>query len=138
MTDEEARHLVVRRLMSRADHALAAAQRDFDAGDFNLVINRVYYACFYAASAVLMQQGMRLSRHSAIRSAVHRHLVKEGKLSVALGQFYDDAFENRQEADYDAVAEFDREGAQSAMVTGGQFVAVMRRLVEGGGSPAED
>ncbi len=130
MTDDEARHLVVNRLMSRADHALVAALRDLDAGDFNLVINRVYYACFYAASSVLMQQGLQFSRHSGIRAAVHQHLVIKGKLSAALGQFYDDAFDNRHEADYDVIAEFDRDSAQSAVVTGGQFVAAMKLLLE--------
>ena len=54
MSEDEARRAVIQHLMDKADKALAAARREHTAGDLDLAVNRVYYACFYAASAVLL------------------------------------------------------------------------------------
>ena len=107
MNDDEARKMLTDRLLAKADMALAAARREHEAGDCGLAMNRIYYACFYGACAVLTQERQQYSRHSGVRAAIHRHLVKTGRLAVDLGRFYDDAFDDRQEADYDATAEFD-------------------------------
>lgn len=46
MTEDLARSELVNGLVLKADRALVAAHREAEAGDFELSINRVYYACF--------------------------------------------------------------------------------------------
>lgn len=75
MNGEEARQVLIGRLLEKADLALSAAQREFNAGDYGLAMNRVYYACFYAASAVLTHENLQYARHSGVRAALHQHLV---------------------------------------------------------------
>ena len=60
-------------------------------------------------SAVLLERQLRFRKHSGVRAAFHRHLVKTGLIDVGWGKFYDQLFEDRQEADYVALVSFDRE-----------------------------
>lgn len=39
-------------------------------------------------------------KHSGVRAAVHRDLVKTGLLSSDWGRFYDQLFQERQQGDY--------------------------------------
>lgn len=130
MNGEEARQVLIGCLLEKADLALSAAQREFNAGDYGLAMNRVYYACFYAASAVLTHENLQYARHSGVRAALHQHLVKAGRLTAELGRFYNDAFDDRQEADYDVIVEFDSETVRSRIVTATQFVTQMKLILK--------
>jgi len=46
--------------------------------EWNPCVNRLYYACFYAVSALLIQQGLSSSKHTGVRSLFNRHYVKTG------------------------------------------------------------
>jgi hypothetical protein len=94
-------------------------------------MNRVYYACFYAVCAVLAAEGMAYGKHSSVRAALHQHLVKQGRLATAWGAFYNRAFDDRQEADYEAGAEFDEVTVGDRIAKAAEFLAEMKRLLEG-------
>jgi len=132
MSEEEARHAVIIRLMEKSEMALAAARRECEAGDLPLAMNRVYYACFYAASAVLLRQKKQFARHAGVRAALHQYLIKPGRVSPEFGKFYDQAFEDRQEADYTTAAEFEAATAAAGIEEAERFVAQMRRLLRDG------
>jgi uncharacterized protein len=129
MSEEEARAAVVARLMEKARDALAAARRELDAGDAALASNRVYYACFYALSAVLLKEGLQFAKHTGVRGAMHQHLVRTGRLSADFGRFYDKAFAERQEADYNAMASFTPESVLQRIGDAERFVAEMGRIL---------
>ena len=124
------RMAVVRNLIAKADQALAAADRERLAGDLGLSTNRVYYACFYALGAVLLREKLQFVKHSGVRGALHQHLVRAGRVSKELGQFYDRAFTERQEADYNAMATCDPAMVGQRILTAGQFASEMKRLLE--------
>ena len=62
--------------------------------------NRVYYACFYAVSALLMTKNLSSSKHAGVMGLFNRHFIKEKLLSVELGKFYSRVFDSRQQSDY--------------------------------------
>ena len=128
MSEDEARQTTIRYLLEKADNALLAAQREYSAGDLDFAINRVYYACFYAASAVLLNEKQQFTKHTGVRTAVHMHLVKAGKLSPEMGKFYDEAFKERHEADYTLPSEFDPKTTANRIEQASAFVTEMKRL----------
>jgi len=75
-------------------HILAQAQR------WNACVNRLYYACFYAVSALLVTDGLSSSKHSGIRGLFNKEYVKPGIIPKELARIYNDLFERRQEGDY--------------------------------------
>ena len=70
-------------------------------------VSRLYYACFYAVSALLYSHGLSAAKHSGVRSLFGRHFVKTGMVSRDLAAFYNDLFEYRQESDYEDFFETD-------------------------------
>jgi uncharacterized protein (UPF0332 family) len=128
MTDATARHDVARYWMGRADTALASAASELAARRFDFAANRAYYACFYAASAVLLAAGRKFSRHSGVRGAVHRDLVKTGLLDAKWGKAYDRMFETRQAADYLELFEMEEAQVIELLDLAQQFVAETQRL----------
>jgi len=67
---------------------------------WNTAINRLYYACFYAVSALLINSGIEAQTHAGVRRMLALHFTKTGKLSIKWNKFYTDLFENRQTSDY--------------------------------------
>jgi len=61
MTEEEKTLIAYR--MKRARDAIEEAKMLFDAGHFNAYVNRLYYACFYAVSALLLTRDLSTSKH---------------------------------------------------------------------------
>lgn len=76
-------------------------------GHGNTAVNRLYYACFYAVSALLLLEGKSSSKHSGVRSEFNRSWVKTGRVSEPLGDLYNRLFDNRQRGDYGDFVRFD-------------------------------
>ena len=86
--------------MERAREALKEAGLLLQAGHLNAYVNRLYYACFYAVSALLVTRGISTSKHGHLRSLLHRDFVKTGLIPTELGRHFDRLFSSRQEGDY--------------------------------------
>ena len=67
MTKEE-KDLVAYR-MERAHEAIDEAKMLFEAGHINSYVNRLYYACFYAVSALLLTKDISTRVGQTFRSA---------------------------------------------------------------------
>jgi uncharacterized protein (UPF0332 family) len=101
--------LVLYRLQ-RARQTLEDARLLANASRWNPCVNRLYYACFYAVSALLLQGGLSSSKHTGVRSLFNRHYVRTGKVPKELAPIYNDLFERRHEGDYMDFVDF--EGTQ--------------------------
>lgn len=93
----------VRRELERARDALHDAQvladgEGTDAG----VINRLYYATFHAAQAVLYDRGENPSSHGHVRQGFGQHVVLQGDATRAEGRLLGTLYDYRQAADYGA------------------------------------
>ena len=86
--------------LRRARETLADAHILADASRWNPCVNRLYYACFYAVSALLIQAGLSSSKHTGLRSLFNRHFVKTNKVPKERARIFNDLFERRQEGDY--------------------------------------
>ena len=86
--------------MARAQETLEDACILANAGRWNACVNRLYYACFYTVSALLVRHGLSSSKHTGVRSLFNRQYVKTGEIPKDLARIYNDLFERRQEGDY--------------------------------------
>ena len=86
--------------LERAQESLDDARLLADAESWNTCVNRLYYSCFYAVSALLARDGFSSSRYTGIRSLFNQHYVRTGVVPRDLARLYNDLFERRQESDY--------------------------------------
>lgn len=116
-------------LLQKADQAIHSAQSEFQANRLDFAVNRAYYACFYAASAVMLQRGKQFVKHAGLRGAIHRDLVKPGVLDVCWGKVFDRAFDSRQAADYLVLTTFEVKQVEQLIQDALGFVHKMRCLL---------
>ena len=128
MTDET-RTLAGYRLR-RAEEALKEADLLFSEGHTNTYVNRLYYACFYAVSGLLLLEGESSSKHSGVRALFHQRFVRTGVFSKDTGQFYDRLFDNRQKADYADLVVFEEKDVASWLPEAKEFVSSARAEAE--------
>lgn len=57
-----------------------------DKGYSDFAASRAHYAAFYAATAVLLSEGIEASKHSGVVASIHQRLVKTGKLKKEHGR----------------------------------------------------
>jgi uncharacterized protein (UPF0332 family) len=83
-----------------------------DAGHANACVNRLYYACFYAISALLLARNISTSRHSHVRALFHQDYVKSGHVAKEMGKHFDALFDSRHKGDYEDLVVFDAESVR--------------------------
>jgi len=64
--------------MEKAQESMESAKADHQAGRISTAVRSIYYACFYALSAVFWKQGKSFKKHTGLRAAIHRDLIKPG------------------------------------------------------------
>lgn len=98
--DEDRKDLVNYRLQ-RAKETLAEAEYIAAGNFFNAAVNRLYYAAYYAASALMIAHHITATTHSGVRSMLGLKFIKPGKLDQKYGKTFMSLFENRQSGDYE-------------------------------------
>ena len=66
--DEQSRADLVRYRIERADETLMEASLLAKEGYYNAAFNRLYYACYYAALALLVKNGITTSTHAGVKT----------------------------------------------------------------------
>lgn len=87
--------------IQQAEESLEEAQYLFDGKKSpRSVINRAYYAMFYAVLALLIFEEFGSSKHSGVLSYFNLHFIKTGLISKELGRAVNKAFDLRMRGDY--------------------------------------
>jgi uncharacterized protein (UPF0332 family) len=129
MTHEEKLREVIAYWMDKARESLAAAHAEMTAQRFSFAVNRIYYACFYAVSAVLLKNGFQFKKHSGVRASFHKHLVKSGLVNHENGALYDELFEARQRGDYIELVAFDKNEVEDWLKRAEDFIEALSLLI---------
>lgn len=86
------------------------------------VINRLYYAMFYAVLALLLQKGMGTSKHAGAISLFDKEFIKTGIFDEKLSKILHRAFELRQRGDYMERAEVTKSDVDELFPEAREFV----------------
>jgi uncharacterized protein (UPF0332 family) len=109
---------------------LEEARLLLDAGRISGSVNRLYYACFYAVSALLLTQGQSSSKHSGVRALFDREWVNSGKVPREVGRFYRKLFNSRQQGDYGDLVQFQATQVGTWFAQATHLVDLLARQVE--------
>jgi len=129
MNKEHANEILIKLWVQKAHDALASAGLELDAGHLSFAVNRLYYSCFYAVTALLLKSGLQFSRHSAVISEFNKSYVKTGKVDVLFSKFYQRLFDDRQEGDYLPTAVFEQSEVSQRLKEAQSFVETILELV---------
>lgn len=127
--DEESRRALVAYRLERAYGTLKEAAVMRREGFCNAAINRLYYACYYAAVALLLANDIQAQTHSGVRTMLGLHFVATGKMPVRIGKVFGTLFEKRHSGDYDDFAYCDEETVDALYLQAEAFIDFVRALL---------
>lgn len=87
--------------LARAHETIAEIPYLSEQGYYNTASNRLYYACYYAALALLLKHHISSSSHAGTKAMLGLHFVSKGLISKESGRAYSNLFDSRQHSDYD-------------------------------------
>jgi len=96
---------------------------------WNFFINRMYYACFYAVTALLIKHGIHTSSHSGVRQKFGLHFVQSGKIEKELAKHYTRLFEKRHKGDYNDFFDHDEETVLQLFPVSKLFIQRLQELI---------
>jgi len=132
MTDRE--QLFQYRL-DQAEETLNEAEQMLASGYSNrTLVNRAYYAMFYATLALFLRLEIdcKTSKHAGVISIFDRELVKTGTLETRFSRMLHRLFELRQKADYKELVEIDAAEAVEAIQSAREFFTVTKAVRRSG------
>lgn len=98
-------------------------------GYYNSAVNRLYYACFYAASALLLKNELETNTHKGVKTLLGLHFIKPGKLEIKYGNIYQQLFNNRQAGDYEDFNFCDSQTFENLYPKARDFVDKMKSML---------
>ena len=101
-----------------------------DSGHFRDSINRSYYAIFTAARALLSEDGVTFKKHSAVISYFRREYIKTSIFDVKYSDYIGNAFEFRNDCDYEDFVFASREEAEEQYQHAVEFVEAIKAYLE--------
>jgi uncharacterized protein (UPF0332 family) len=116
--------------LARAEDCIAEAELLLTGSRAGAAISRAYYAMLHAATAALMQRGITRHSHRGVIAAFGQTFAKPKLVDAKFHKHFADAFDLRQENDYQPVVRLTEPRAQEVLDWAREFVAVCRDLCE--------
>ena len=116
--------------LERAERSLQAARQLAREDYFDFAASRAYYAAFYAATALLLNEGVEVSKHSAVIASIHQQFVKTGKLSKEQGKSLNWLFELRSVGDYGGTEHVSAEQVDQAIRAAEEFLSAIKAILK--------
>lgn len=91
-------------------------------GDYNTAINRAYYAVFHSMKAVEVFDEYDSKKHSGVISFFRKNYIKTGIFDTNLSDIIKTLQIQREDSDYNIIAEFNIDDAKAAYEMAKEFV----------------
>lgn len=128
LTDEERNAIVVYRL-EKAENAFVEANDCVSLGHWNLAANRLYYAAYYASSALLISSGHSAKSHEGTIGMIGQHYVRTGILSGEDGILLARLQNMRHTGDYDDFLDWKKEDVEPYISKVEAFVEKIKKII---------
>lgn len=115
--------------MNRAKETLNEVHLHIGNELWNTAVNRLYYACFYAVSALLLKNNIIASTHAGTRQMFGLHFIKTGIIPRESGKFFSEIFDMRQTGDYDDFIVFDKEDIMPMLIAANNLIVEIETLL---------
>ncbi|MBE3571564.1 MAG: HEPN domain-containing protein [Moorella humiferrea] len=127
MNENNRKHVLIQYRLNEACEVLSDAQKLLAAqGSPRSIVNRIYYAMFYATLALLATIEQGSSKHSGVIALFDRHFVKTGVFPKEFSKALHRAFEIRQQGDYGEITPVTVEDAIELLQEAEKFIQAVQ------------
>ena len=132
---KETRDDIVAKRLQQANETFSEINLLINNELWRTAINRLYYACFYAASALMVYYGFIVRTHSGLIGLLGLHFVKPNIISDETAFVIRTLFELRQKGDYDVWVEIKPQMVLSLVDPTKKFIETIEILLTGKNPP---
>ena len=97
---------------------------------YNNAANRMYYACYYAVSALLIAHGIITKSHDGVKQMFGMHFIRTGVFPSSCGKDYSNLFEARLTGDYEDLFNHDEVSTAKLYPKAKELVAAVKEKVD--------
>ena len=115
--------------LDRAMEFLSASKIMLENNCYKDSINRSYYAIFTTIRALLAENEIDFKKHSAVISYFRQHYIKTKIFNVKFSQYVGDAFEIRNNCDYEDFYIVSREDAETQYNNAVEFYDAIKNFL---------
>lgn len=128
MTRRNTKKALIQYRLERARETLKDARALFKQnGSPASIVNRAYYAMFYAALAMISTVDEQTKKHSGVIALFDQHFIKTKIFPKEMGQFLRRVFDMRQTGDYEEEAELSKENVLQALEYAEKFIPTIEK-----------
>lgn len=128
MNTEERQELVKYRII-KARETFNEVELHIQNKLWNTAVNRLYYACYYAVMALLIDKEIQPQTHTGVRQMFGLHFVKTNIINPDSGKFFSDIFDKRQTGDYDDYIIFEKEDVMDLLEPANILITQIENLL---------
>ncbi|RPI69876.1 MAG: HEPN domain-containing protein [Ignavibacteriales bacterium] len=116
--------------LEKAREAYSDAKLLAQNNSWNSCVNRLYYACFYSVSALLIKNNFEARSHNGIRTIFFKEFIKTEIVHKDFGRLYSDLFDWRNKGDYSDFIDFSEPDVLPLLDKAGQFIGVIEKIIK--------
>ena len=120
--------------LTKSDESFEDAKLLANNERWNASINRLYYASYYAVSALLLSHHIETFTHSGCKAQFGLHFIKTGIIDAEYGKLYADLMDWRQKGDYGDMFDFDKETVEPLFVQVETFLSKIKSVIKNNSS----
>ncbi|MEL5895426.1 HEPN domain-containing protein [Bacteroides sp. GD17] len=129
LSEEEKKSLMMNR-MNRALETWEETKGIINNEFWYAAANRMYYACYYMTTALLIKQGYTASTHSGVIRLFGQYFVSTGIVSREMGRLYSKVYELRQSGDYDDWISIGKEDILPLVASVDEYLKALKKLID--------
>ncbi|GAP71235.1 HEPN domain-containing protein [Candidatus Symbiothrix dinenymphae] len=127
--NEEERAIIVQHRLERSKETLDEAKDLLNSQHWHGATNRLYYACYYAVTALLIANECSSHTHGGAIGLFGKHFVSTGIFSSEQNKLYRKLFDLRQSGDYSDWIIIDEKDIQPLFEPAKQFIQAIENII---------
>lgn len=110
--EREDKREIIKYRIEKAEKTIKEAKDCASMGHWTLAANRLYYALFYIANALLVDKGMFAKTHAGMIAKINEHFIRTGILTKEEGRTISILQNMRNTGDYDDCFDWTKEDVE--------------------------
>ena len=96
---------------------------------YKTAANRLYYSCYYAATALLINNGHEAHTHTGVKTLLSLHFISTNIIDKSFSKMYRQLYNLRQTGDYEDLVNIDEDDVKPFIEPAKEFIAIVEKLI---------
>lgn len=121
--------VLIKNWLNKSNIALEDTRKNIEIDSLETAQNRLYYALFYAVSALAKSENFVTTKHGQLLGWFNQSYINTGKVDKNIAKIYRISFENRQKSDYTFFYNPKKEKLERDLLEAAVFINEIKKIL---------